>query len=69
MGKICLPKILYGMEIAEVDDKVIEKIEVIQIRLGRVILEVSNHVEGSTVLWELGWLPVYYKVLLSLFPR
>ena len=54
---ICLLKVLYGMEITEVYDKVIGEIEAIQIGLGRVILGASNRVGGEAVSWELGWLP------------
>ena len=56
--RICLPRILYGMEVAEVGDKVLEELEAIQIRLGRVILGASNRIGGETILWELGWLPI-----------
>ena len=46
------------MEVAEVGDKVLEELEAIQIRLGRVILGTSNRIGGETILWELGWLPI-----------
>ena len=53
--KVSLPRILYGMEVAEVDDRVMEELEEIQESLGRMILWVSNRVGGECVLWELGW--------------
>ena len=46
------------MEVAEVGDKVLEELEAIQIRLGRVILGASNRIGGETILSELGWLPI-----------
>ena len=48
---------LYGMEAADVDDRVMEHLEAIDVGLGRVILGVSNGVSGECLLWELGWLP------------
>ena len=34
--KISLPDILYGMEVADVEEMVLEELEVIQVRLGRI---------------------------------
>ena len=45
--RINLPGILYGMEVADVDDGVMEQLETIQVRLGRVILGISNRVSGE----------------------
>ena len=56
--KISLPGIQYGMEVADVEDRVLEELEAIQVRLGRVILGASDRVGGECVLWELGWLPM-----------
>ena len=56
--RICLPRILYGMEVVEVGHKVLKELEAIQIRSGKVILGASNRVGGETILWELGWLPI-----------
>ena len=56
--KISLPGILYGMEVSDVEDRVLEELEAIQVWLGRVLLGVSDRVGGECVLWELGWLPM-----------
>ena len=41
--KISLPGILYGMEVADVEERVLEELEAIQVRPGRVILGVSHY--------------------------
>ena len=43
---------------ADVEDRVLEELEAIQVRLGRVILRASDRVGGECMLWELGWLPM-----------
>ena len=56
--KISLPGILYGMEVAYVEERLLEELEAIQVWLGRVLLGASDRVGGESVLWELGWLPM-----------
>ena len=51
--KISLPGILYRMEVVDVEDRVQEELEVIQVRLGRVILGASISFRCECVLWEL----------------
>ena len=53
--KISLPGILYGMEVADVEERVLEELEAIQVPLGRVLLGASDRVGGECVLW---WLPM-----------
>ena len=58
-GKIIWEKKLTGhTEVADVEDRVLEELEAIQVWLGRVILGASGKVGGECVLRELGWLPM-----------
>ena len=43
---------------ADVEERVLEELEAIQVRLGRVILGASDRVGGECMLWELRWLPM-----------
>ena len=51
--KISLPGIQCGMEVADVEDMVLEELEAIQVQLGRVILGTSDRVGGECLVWEL----------------
>ena len=60
--RVAIPKILYGLEVARLDPKILDGLEKLQVRMGRKVLGVGPLVANEVVLWELGWLPIQGRI-------